>query len=367
MIRKIYNSISPLLLLFKWRKIDSERFQIPKFERKKNKNLFWIHAVSVGETKAATPFAIALKKRDPKAQIVISCGTKTGLAEAKKSLPELDAHFRLPLDATWLMKPLVKLFNPNHFFLVETDLWPNLLYFLKKNGTTCSLINAKMSDKSYRRYKLFPIFARSQMGYFDHICLQSESYRKCFAPYFSGELLVTGNLKWDALAIKTFPKEKEFTITLGSTHPGEERLLLEALKDFPAKIYVVPRHPQRFSEVRKLVKNYPKALLVDQMGVLCDYYAKSQIAIVGGSFLPGIGGHNIFEPLAYGTPVIFGPHMSGQEEMARLAKKSGAGRQCEAEELVMEIKKLEGKGEAGQTLLRSLQGPTKKTLSLVRK
>lgn len=361
MIRTIYNLVSPLLLLFNWRKISADRFQLPRIARRKGK-LFWIHAVSVGETKAAASLIRQLQKREPKAQFVISTGTETGLAEAKRALPNI-AHFRLPFDATWLMKPLVQNLQPTHFFLVETDLWPNLLYFLKKNHVPCSLVSAKMSDRSFRRYRLFPTFAKNQMRFFDQICLQSEEYRKCFTPFYSGKLFVTGNLKWDAIAIaKPKQRNKKLTITLGSTHPGEEKLLLDALKDVPAEIYVVPRHPARFPEVSELIKSYPNATFIDQMGVLCHYYAKSDIAILGGSFLPGVGGHNIFEPLAYGTPVIFGRHMWGQKEMERLALESGAGAQCEASALPETIEKMLDKGDVGQKLLQSLQGSVEKTL-----
>lgn len=363
MIRQLYNVFAPLILLLNFRKLSADRFQLPKIKRKKG-TLFWIHAVSVGESKAAVPLIRELQKRNPKSQFVISTGTCTGLSEAKRSLPDLDSHFRLPIDATWLMKPLVENLNPTHFFLIETDIWPNLLYSLKKNGTSSHLVSAKMSEKSFRRYKLFPAFAKSQMSYFDDICLQSEEYRKCFAPYYKGKLSVTGNLKWDSIAIET-PKNqnKKLTITLGSTHPGEEKLLLESLKNVPAKIYVVPRHPERFPEVAAIVKEYPNALLIDKMGVLCSYYAESDIAIVGGSFLPGVGGHNIFEPLAYGTPVIFGPHMWSQKEMTRLALESEAGAQCIAQELPETIEKMMGRGAAGQKLLQSLQGAAQKTLN----
>ena len=362
MIHILYNCIAPFILLLNIKKISADRFQLPEINRKKGK-LFWVHAVSVGETKAAISLIRELQKRNPKAQIVLSCGTQTGLAEAKRTFADIDC-FRLPFDSTWLMKPLVKNLAPTHFFLVETDLWPNLLYFLKKNSVPCSLVSAKMSERSFKRYKLFPAFAKYQMSHFDHICLQSDEYRKCFAPFYKGELFVTGNLKWDTIAIeKKTRKNKKLTIALGSTHAGEEKLLLEAVKILPAKIYVVPRHPERFLEVAEIVKEYPNSVLIDQMGKLCSYYAKSDIAIVGGSFLPGVGGHNIFEPLAYGTPVIFGPYMWSQKEMTKLALENAAGAQCIAQELPKTIEKMIRRGAAGQKLLQSLQGAAQKTLN----
>ncbi|GAB5411798.1 MAG: 3-deoxy-D-manno-octulosonic acid transferase [Chlamydiales bacterium] len=362
MIHILYNCIAPFILLLNLKKISVDRFQIPRIKRKKGK-LFWVHAVSVGETKAAIPLIRELQKRNPKAQIVLSCGTQTGLAEAKRAFADVDC-FRLPFDSTWLMKPLVKNLEPTHFFLVETDLWPNLLHFLKRSSVPCSLVSAKMSERSFKRYRLLPAFAKYQMSHFDHICLQSDEYRKCFAPFYKGELFVTGNLKWDTIAIeKSTRRNKKLTITLGSTHAGEEKLLLEALKNLPAKIYVLPRHPERFLEVAEIVKEYPNSQLIDQMGVLYSFYAKSDIAIVGGSFLPGVGGHNIFEPLAFGTPVIFGPHMWGQKKMTKLALEMQAGAQCEPHELPIVIKKMIGKGEIGQKLLQNLKGATQKTLN----
>jgi len=359
-IRIIYNLLAPLLLAANWKRVNKERLKLP--DLKGEGDLCWIHAISVGETKAARAFAKALKARDPKCQVVISSVTKTGHKQAKQSLPELDGHFLLPLDTPRLMKALVAQLKPKQFFLVETDLWPNLLHYLKKQGTICSLISGKMSARSYRRHKLFPPFARYLLRHFDHICLQSEEHLPRFKRFVNQEI-VTGNLKWDNLPTASDMKQSDnFVITVGSTHAGEEKCILEALKDLDAKIYLIPRHPERFPEVAEMVKAYPNTTLIDKMGVLCEYYAASDIAIVGGSFVPGIGGHNIFEPLALGVPVIFGPHMWGQKEMEELALKSGAGISCTAEDLPQAIENIKGKGRQAEKLIMSLKGATKRTL-----
>lgn len=306
------------------------------------KPVIWIHAVSVGEVKAAQPLFRELRKREKNAFFLITTTSATGQAEAKRSLPEADAFAYLPIDLTWIVRRWVKKLNPKIFILVESDFWYNLLAALKKNGTRIYLVSGKLSQRSARRFRWFSSFSKKLFSHFDHLCIQNEDHRRRFLPLIPDptRLHVTGNLKLD-LEPQPISQSLELpqpVITISSTHAPEEELLLDALRDGNWFMILVPRHPERFEEVAQLLarKNLlfsrrtqreirGNILLVDAMGQLPICYAHSRLAIVGGSYVDHIGGHNVLEPCLYGIPVLFGPHTYGQRELTSRAIDSGAG------------------------------------------
>lgn len=320
--------------------------KIPEADRP----VIWIHAISVGEVKSAQPLFRELKKKEKEAFFLITTTTATGQTEAKRSLSEADAFAYLPLDFSWVVRKWVEQLKPTLFLLVESDFWPNLLAALRKHGTKIVLVSGKLSERSARRFQKFSTFSKKLFSHFDLLCLQSEEHYRRFLPLVPDpeKLQVAGNLKLDiephpvdiAYWKQRFPIEQPI-LTISCTHHPEEELLLNALQDTPWFLILVPRHPERFEEVAQLLakKNISyfrwshldarrggeRVLLVDAMGQLPICYALSRLALVAGSYIDHIGGHNVLEPCLYGAPVIFGPYTYAQADFATRAIQSNAG------------------------------------------
>jgi 3-deoxy-D-manno-octulosonic-acid transferase len=365
--------------------------KIPPISLPENGIRIWVHSISVGETKAVAPLVEKIRHQYPHASIVISTTSETGHAEAKRSMPGLDHYFYLPIDFSWAIKRLVKRIKPDLLILVESDFWYNLISY----NQNVVLVNGKLSENSLARFKLVPFFTQRLFGHFKLLCVQSERYSRRFellrVP--KSKIVVTGNLKFD----QPFPHidkarwkkdlgihEGEKVITLGSTHEPEEEMLLSVLEKFPEwKILLVPRHPERFDSVAQLLerKGYAfarfsdhrpklgteKIILVDAMGILSACYQLSNLAIVGGSYVSHVGGHNIFEPAALGVPVLFGPHMESQKDLVELVINAGAGKQVPFDELEENLKELTNfpstsMHEAGLRLASEVHGATLRTL-----
>lgn len=321
----------------------------------------WIHAISMGETRAVIPFLELLRKDMPDACIFISSTTETGHAEAKRSLPGLAGYFFLPLDFSWVMRRSMKKLKPDILLLVEGDFWYNMMKFAPK----VILVNGKMSEKSARRFGLVPFFSKPLFSELDFLCVQSQRFADRFIHLGvdPAKIVVTGNLKFDMPLLQIDPEKwkkdlgigpKDRVITIGSTHDPEEDMILTELEplweEFPTlKVILVPRHPERFEAVADLLKRIripfrrysqapekdenPKVILIDAMGILNPCYRLSELAIGGGSFVDHIGGHNIFESVRLGVPVLFGPHMHSQKDLVDAILHAGAGQQVTIKEL----------------------------------
>jgi 3-deoxy-D-manno-octulosonic-acid transferase len=312
-------------------------FSLPSY----SKPTIWIHAVSLGEVKAASALLPHLKKKG--LPILLSTTTATGFAEAEKL--DVDFRFFLPLDFSFITSHVVRKLNPKLFFLIESDFWPNLLRSLRKQGARIALVNGKMSARSFKRFSLFPTFTKRLFSHFDHILLQDASYLSHFLPFANAT--VTGNLKLD-LSPQTAPlvPVPKNSIVISCTHPGEEEAILSALLPCPYFLLLAPRHPERFETIASLLKskNIPfsrfndashphQVLLVDQMGVLPSCYKSCRLALLGGSFLKTVGGHNPIEPALYHTPTFIGPYTHNQQELTRLSCSFGAAKQLSLEHL----------------------------------
>jgi 3-deoxy-D-manno-octulosonic-acid transferase len=369
-------------------------FNMPFFSLPLSGPRIWIHSISMGETRAVVPLVEQIRKQMPNASIVISTTTETGLAEAKRSMPELDHYFYLPLDFSWIMRRLTRRIKPDLLILVESDFWYNLVSYNKK----VVLVNGKISETSQSRFKLFSFFSKALFSQFDLFCLQSQRFASRFenlgvAP---SKIVVTGNLKFDQpfprLDIERWRSDLGISptdkiITLGSTHDPEEDLLISAIEPLfdqfqNLKILLVPRHPERFAAVAALLDkkkihyakfsdHLPKQgneriILIDAMGILSACYQLSTIAIVGGSYVSHVGGHNIFEPAALGIPVLFGPHMETQKDLVDVVVHGGAGKQVLLSSLtgtleqMLKTPPLEMK-QAGLKLAEEVQGSTDRT------
>ncbi len=385
--------IAPKLLWDRWTRgkrhpelLQRLGFRIPNTQ---SAPLIWIHAVSVGEVKAAQPLFRELRKRNPQTLFLITTTSATGQAEAKRSLSEADHFAYLPIDLSWVVKRWVKKLNPTQFILLESDFWPNLLGALRKNGTKIFLVSGKMSERSAHRFSLLSFFAKKLFAHFDQICVQNQEHYDRFHSLIPdpSKLHITGNLKLD---IQPQPVTQKLTlpqpvITLSCTHAPEEEWLLSALYPGPWYLILVPRHPERFEEVAELLrrKQIPfsrwseqkiahSLLLVDAMGQLPLFYSHSRLAILGGSYVEHVGGHNLLEPPLYGVPLFFGPHTQGQVELTARALQSGVGKQVPLASLRSQVefffshpeeeKKMK---EAAQEIIISGRGTTQITLEKI--
>jgi 3-deoxy-D-manno-octulosonic-acid transferase len=357
---------------------------LPKTE----KSVIWFHAVSVGEIKAARALFEQVRRREKEAFLFVTTTTATGQEEAKRSLASADAFAYLPIDLSWIARRFARHLQPKMFILVESDFWPNLLSELHQVKTQIVLVNGKMSERSFKRFELFPKFTKKLFSHFSAICVQNEEYYHRFSPFLKTRehLHITGNLKLD-LKKEEAPSLNlpEQTIAISCTHAPEEELLLDALLETGCYFILAPRHPERFSEVAELLKKkqipfsrYSKGerggrvLLMDAMGQMPACYASCRLAIVAGSYVSHIGGHNLLEPCLYGVPTIFGPHTHGQKELASLAIKTGAGACIPINELKPFVERFfsdptfeRAMRENVEALMKNVQGATAKTLSII--
>ena len=354
--------------------------------------VIWVHAVSVGEVRAVSGLIKKLCLEHPDAVIILSCITETGYAEGLRSVSGVDHHVYLPLDLSYIVRPIVRRVSPDIVVICETDFWWNFLSEARDVGAELILVNGKVSQRSLNRYCKLPIVANSFFSIFRYFCVQNSVYEERFKKVGvpKNKLFVTGNLKFDDEYVvlqdeELFRWRKDLglssddkVVVIGSTHDPEEIQLLNIMKDvwteFPSlRVLLLPRHPERFDYVRSIIKD-DRVILIDKMGCLREVYQLADIAIVGGSFITTVGGHNILEPVKYNVPVLFGPYMYSQPGMEELVLEYGAGVKMELSRvgenvlnLLKNEKLREAMGEAGKHLFEDVQGSVEKTFSIVEK
>lgn len=377
-------------------------FHFPSIAKGKRK-LVWIHAVSVGETKAISALVKTVHAELNHPIIIISNITETGHAEAKRSIPQADYHVYLPFDLRCIIGPIIKRISPDLIILSETDFWYNFLKCSRAAGASIALVNGKISERSYDRFKKFPFFVKKIFSFFDLFCIQSKHYSDRFKALGIDEnkMFITGNLKFDEeyppltseqthyLKHQFQISENDHVVVVGSSHDPEEKLILEQFKivwkELPnVKLILVPRHPERFDGVASILEKEnlsyirftqmenpvkdAKVILIDTMGLLRKCYQLSDLAVVAGSYTSRIGGHNILEPSWFGIPVIYGPYMHSQPELLEISRAYEAGLQIPMENLGVEIVELLKKpdkrvsiGKKGLQMLEDVKGATQKT------
>jgi 3-deoxy-D-manno-octulosonic-acid transferase len=328
-----------------------ERLALNLPERLPKNGSLWVHALSVGEVLSAIPLLEQLKVAFPEKDIVLSVTTKSGLALAKEKLSgRVACIMTLPVDAWWCMRRVINQVNPSVFILVETDLWPGLLSLLKQKGVRSLLVNGRISPRTLKSYQKAPAFIRRMFAPLEYCLMQTDLDRDrlLHLGLDPKKVITAGNIKFDRdmATLDSVEKDRLFeTLGLnrkmqiwvaGSTHPGEEGILLKVFqdleKDFPLLCLVIaPRDVGRSREIRNMVgkqgmavalrttvskKSAPYDVLVlDTVGELGRIYGLGNVAFVGGSFVP-IGGHNLLEPADYGIPVLFGTHTHNFEFMS---------------------------------------------------
>ena len=387
----------PLILLRLWwrgrrepgyRAHVQERFGFYSGERPDK--ALWVHAVSVGEARAAAPLVRELKRLYPDHTVVMTCTTAAGRDTVKQVYGESVLAAYLPYDYPEPVQSFLQRFRPRLGVLMETELWPNLLAQCERNGVPVALANARMSEKSARGYRRLRALAEPALRSLAVVCAQSEADAARLRELGARRVEVTGNLKFDVtLDAAQLEAGREWkarvgrpVLLLASTRDGEEKLLVEQGKT-TALMVVVPRHPQRFDEVASLADNrrtrapFPapqdRVYLGDTMGEMAFYYAACDVAVIGGSFMP-LGGQNLIEALAAGAPVVLGPSMYNFAEATRLALEAGAALQAgdareamqRAGELLGDPARREAMAGAGKRLCEAHRGATARHLQLLR-
>ena len=368
-----------------------ERFGI--YRSDKPDRLIWIHAVSVGEARAAEPLVRALTGALPNYKILITCTTAAGRETIRQVYAESALTVFLPYDFPETAQAFLEYFRPRLAIVMETEVWPNLLAQCAANGVPVMLANARLSEKSAQGYRRWRALAEPAFASLAAVCAQSVADADRLRSLGARSVDVTGNLKFDVTPDRTQVAagaawRKNLgrpVILLASTREGEEAMLLASLpSDTRALIIVVPRHQRRFDEVGALANSrrsrqpMPAASdrvhLGDSMGEMAFYYGACDVAIIGGSFAR-LGGQNLIEALATGAPVIVGPHMYNFAEATELALQAGAAIQVTdaaaamsaALELLGNDAKRHRMGEAGTELCNAHRGATARHLATCRR
>ena len=322
----------------------------------------WVHALSVGEVLSAVPLVKALPQSFPDKDIVLTVTTAQGLAVARKELEgDVAQILPMPLDFWGAVGRLMRFLAPSAFILVETDLWPGLLYALKRRGIPSVVVNGRISPRTARRYRALRPLSRLLLAgpsrWFMQSDLDAGRLKEAGVP--SPRVTVTGNIKFDCAWQPMAPKEREGLFqelgldtarpvwVAGSTHSGEEEVILDAferlLARFPSlNLILAPRRVERAAELHAMAeaRGFPSVLrsagsgaagdvrivILDTLGELGRIYGLAAVSFVGGSLVP-VGGHNLLEPARFGLPVLFGPHMHNFADMSAMLLDAGGGEQ----------------------------------------
>ncbi len=327
----------------------------------------WIHAASVGEVRSAAPLVRRMRLKWPDRKLLVSTVTATGRQTVRDVLPDVDGVTYLPLDLPWLVSRSLRRLRPEMVILLETEIWPNFIRAAHRLGIPTLVLSGRLSPRGARMYERFRALFRPVLDRVSGFGMQDDEnagrvLRLGVDPL---KVTVTGSLKSaevEAGPLPEFPdpgRNRGPVVVAGSTHRGEEAILLEALSEWlgthPDLLMILaPRHPERFAEVERLLRQrelrYRKrsetsggqaadytVMLLDTLGELPRYYGCADVAFVGGSLVPA-GGHNLMEPARWGKPVLFGPHRSNIAETARELLQQGGGIEVRGrDDLVREV------------------------------
>ncbi|MCG2684388.1 MAG: 3-deoxy-D-manno-octulosonic acid transferase [Planctomycetales bacterium] len=404
--------VSPWLIVQAVRKGKYREGYAAKFlgivpQRTSIKKCLWLHAVSVGEVNLLAPLLTMIAEQRPEWDCVISTTTMTGMALARKKYPK-NTVFYCPLDFSWAVKNAMRRVRPDVLVLAELELWPNLIRAAKRRGARVAVVNGRLGEKSFRGYRRIRPLVAGLMRKIDLVAAQDETYAERFRSLGARPeaVHVTGSMKYDGaqtdrnnaatrrLAELAGLADDDVVLLAGSTQEPEEEMALETFRALSPRwprlrLVLVPRHPDRFDAVAKLLDNSGipwqrrtalgcetasggRVLLVDVVGELGVWWGTAQIAFVGGS-MGSRGGQNMIEPAAYGAAVSFGPNTwnfrdvaaAMLEHDAAVVVRDGAEftrfvRCClERPDYAAKL------GRRGQSLVISQLGATERTLGLL--
>ena len=412
MIRVIYNLLWPLGLLFflpgylmkmfrrgGYREKFGQRLGIYGIDvraRLPRQRSTWLHAVSVGEVAVALKLASALRALEPDLHCVLTTTTTTGFALANRNAPSWIEVMYAPLDFWPIMRRAFAVIRPARILLIEAEIWPNLVAEAHARRIPIALVNARLSPRSEKRFRLFRFLVAPTFRLLDLVCVQESAdvdrWRQLGVE--RTRIRHTGSIKYDPVSQddgehtqKTggfelnSSNQDRLVLFGGSTHPGEEKILakvfLKLRQDFPSlRLFIAPRHVERVREIRAQLealslqvrfageaRNHrdakPDCVLLDTTGELQCWYGIATVVFMGKS-LTAHGGQNPVEPIAAGKPVIFGPHMENFGALAQtLVAKNGAIQVLDVEELECAAEKLLRDNEVRRLLVQSAEGVLK--------
>ena len=360
--------------------------------------VLWVHAASAGEVAAVCEILRRLRQRPDAPAILLTTTTRAG-RDAAARLSWVDAAVLAPIDCWPAVRRFLRQTRPYALVIVETELWPNMMELCARAGLRIGIVNGRISERSFPRYRLVAPFLRPFLARVDRVAARTEADGGRFAALGipRDRIVVAGNMKYDRLASGDERGRAELArlgwqgaavLVAASTHPGEEEILLEAFAGLrrrfsDLKLVLAPRHVSRAADAAETLRRAalpfcrlgeaPPAdacvLLVDAMGWLPSFFACARAAFVGGTLVP-VGGHNVLEPAAAGIPVLFGPHVGHTREAAQALLGCGGGFQVSDAASLAEVlgRLLETpqdaavSGRQAQALARSWQGATQRTL-----
>jgi len=425
MIFLIYNTLLTFLLILStpylfFRGLFQKKFRSQLIQRMgffqdlAFKKPIWVHAASVGEVFRTVPLLKRIKREFPHCEIVLTTMTSTGNEAAKAHLPEADRVLFFPIDHPLTLRRVIKKIQPILLLIAETELWPNLLRSCGTKGIPIILFNGRISEKSFRGYLFFKFLFKECLKYVALFLMQTmeDQTRIIEIGAESEKTRVVGNLKFDQI-LPSFNQEamanlaksiglqgKEAILIAGSTHPGEEEILLSLFKELRKinshlTFILAPRHLARLEEVERILekesvswvrrtslamtqdhqeqKELPEVILLDTMGELMSLYSLGTLVFIGGSLVP-VGGHNPLEPLFFKRCVLFGPYMFHFSEISRrLVEEGGAIQANGIEDIATHMKRLlkdnrtrRDIGERGYQFLQRHQGATERMFEKIR-
>ena len=373
--------------------------------------VIWIHAVSLGEVVAVTPLVTELHRRHPTYRLVVSTVTETGREAVEQRLAGVADHCYAPLDFPWVVSRFIERLHPCLYLFVETELWPNLLWHLRRRGVPTALVNGRLSTRSFTRQQWAPVrsFYRTMLQTLSLCLMQSDRdvERIVALGAEASRVRRTGNIKFDqpipvvaerrTIRAQLGLQDTDQLFVAGSTHPGEEEILVECYRALvtscpSAVLLLAPRHIERAESVEAMIQarglavqrrstigqagrlrsTGPRVVVLDSRGELAAIYREAVVAFVGGTLVP-IGGHNLLEPAQWAKPVLFGRYTDHCAEIADLLIQAGGGRLVlQAEDLTQHIMALfsntqerERMGRSARQVVEQNHGALQRTLEAI--
>jgi len=379
------------------------------------KKCIWLHAVSVGEVNAAQTLIAEMENQFPNHEIVVSTTTDTGFARAEKLFSQTRSVFYFPFDFSWITRRAFRRLNPSVCLLMELEVWPNFIFTARARGVPVVVLNGRISDRSFSRYRRVRSLTRRFFGKLDLVLAQTPEYAARFRELGcpADRVLVTSSLKYDtaqvadavegaqALADKLNLKGERLWVA-GGTGDDEEQIILDVYKTLmreeqfgDVRLAIVPRKPERFNDVAQLIQqagfslvryselknstapvvaNDRPVILGDTMGDLRKFYSLATVIFVGRSLVP-MGGSDMMEAAALGKCTLFGPHtFNFRQTVEVLLEGHGAIQVADKDDLLASMKhclsdpQYAGQvAQAGQAVIKQNQGATAKTMQALAK
>ncbi|MEX2016743.1 MAG: 3-deoxy-D-manno-octulosonic acid transferase, partial [Candidatus Hydrogenedentales bacterium] len=321
----------------------------------------WVHACSVGEVATARPLIERLRMRYPDTPLVLTTTTTTGRAQARATTPADDLLW-FPIDQPWVVRSFVARLRPRMLVLIETELWPAILRECSRARVPVVLVNGRLSDRHFPRYRRLRSWLQPYIGTIASAGMQNALYADRLVSLGCPQerISVTGNLKFDdgisasagaereSLRLQLAIAPDDVVLLFGSTRPGDEALAAQCWQNLREemprlRLIIAPRHPDRrltdalapfggAAPLRSEGATFAdsRVLFLDTLGELKRFYAIADVAVIGGSFFPGVDGHNPLEPAASGTATMFGPYMANFGDAAACLAEAGGARQLSA-------------------------------------